>query len=240
MRMLMFVDTSPLHSSGPVDDHMQTVYTWMFWASVAVGALVSSAILYSFFRFRRRHDDEQPRQVHGNTRLEIAWTVVPFVILIALFSLTAANMGFISDPPADQKPLSVVIQAQRFSWVMMYTGRRQRTSHREVSSVSPQNVKNEATLPPDKPNGLVIPADTPVDVQLTSLDVNHSFYIPALAGQMNAIPGQTNHFWLQARAGKYFGQCTELCGNGHAGMLLEVDALPKAKFQQWLYQQEAL
>ncbi|HZB98191.1 MAG TPA: cytochrome c oxidase subunit II [Candidatus Sulfotelmatobacter sp.] len=234
-----FVDTSPLNSHGAVNDHIQFVYTWMFWASVVVGVLVSVAILYSFFRFRRKTDDEQPRQVHGNTRLEIAWTIVPFLILVSLFGITAANMGFISDPPSDRPHLSVKIQAQRFAWTMFYTGKKQRTSHREVSSVTPQDVKREANLPQDKPNGLLVPADTPVDIQLTSTDVIHSFYIPALAGQENAVPGQTNHFWLEARPGKYYGQCTELCGDGHAGMVLEIDALPKDKFQQWLYQQEA-
>ena len=69
--------------------------------------------------------------------------------------------------------------------------------------------------------------------------VNHSFYVPSLAGQINALPGQTNHMWLQARLGHYYGQCTELCGTGHATMLLEVVAMPQAKFDQWLLQQAA-
>jgi hypothetical protein len=67
--------------------------------------------------------------------------------------------------------------------------------------------------------------------------VNHSFFVPSLAGQINAIPGQTNHLWLEARQGHYYGQCTELCGSGHASMLLEVVALSQADFNKWLLQQ---
>ena len=86
---------------------------------------------------------------------------------------------------------------------------------------------------------LNVPADTPVALTVTSTDVNHSLYIPNLAGQVNAIPGQTNYIWFQARPGTYYGQCTELCGVGHAGMLLEVHAMPNDKFQQWLAGQKA-
>lgn len=214
-----FVDTSPLHSGGPVDDHMQYVFGFMFWASVAVGGLVSVALVYAFFRFRRR-DEDDPSQFHGNTKLEIAWTLVPFLILVTLFGITAANMGFIYDPPG--KAMNVKVTGQRFSWTFDYLGKKKKSGTDVTSTTT-----------------LHVPADTPIALDLVSTDVIHSFYVPSLAGQLNNVPGQVNHMWFQAREGHYYGQCTELCGAGHSAMLLEVDAVPKDKFQDWLYQQEA-
>ena len=213
-----FVDTSPLHSGGPIDDRINFIYTWVFWASVVVGVLVSGLILYSAFRFRRKYDDEEPEQVHGHNKLELTWTIVPFVILFALFLLTAANMSYINDQPANSY-MHVHVIGEQFDWRFEYP-----------YTTSAGKKFQKSTI-------LTIPADQPVALDLDSRDVAHSFYVPALAGQMNAIPGQTNTMWIQARAGKYYGQCTELCGTGHAQMLVEIDALPMDKYQAWLQQQ---
>jgi len=199
---------------------MQFVYGWVFWVSIVLGVLVAGALLYAMFKFRRR-DEEDPPQFHGNTKLELTWTAIPFLIFVSLFGITLANMGFIDTAPEGAMQVHVV--GKQFSWTFEYAGKHGRTSGKDVKSLTT----------------LKIPADTPVALDLTSPDVNHSFYVPSLAGQVNAIPGQTNHMWLEAREGHYYGQCTELCGNNHAGMLLEVDSMPKAKFQEWLYSQEA-
>lgn len=230
-----FVTTAPANSGGPVNDAMQEVYTYVFWASVVLGVTVATLLLISFIRFRRRHDDDEPDQVHGNTKLEIAWTAVPLVVFLSLFAVTAAHMGYIADPPDSAMQMRVV--GQQFSWTYVYTGHHRRNGD-EVSVIS--------CAPPPSPQKncqMMVPADTPIALDLQSKDVNHSFYVPTLAGQMNAIPGQDNHMWLQARLDNgqpahYYGQCTELCGTGHSGMLLEIVALPKAQFYQWLSQQE--
>lgn len=262
-----FVDTSPLHSGGPVDDSMQFVYSWVFYASLVLGTATVALLLYAMFRFRRKHDDEDPVQVHGNSRLEIFWTTIPLVTFLTLFGITASQMGFINDAPAaaaSTAVMHVTVIGQQFSWTYDYAGQHNRAGN-DVQSVTT----------------LYVPADTPIDLQVVSSDppcvlqphplgtptadqaqrarrlssklssgetfgeaisdqgcgVDHSFYVPTLAGQINAIPGQTNHLWLQARQGHYYGQCTELCGVGHASMLLEVVSMPSTKFQQWLLQQ---
>lgn len=208
------VDTSPLTSGGPVDDRIVLVYGVMFWIAVVVGIGVGGLVLFGAFRFRRKADDEEPKQVHGHTKLEIVWTAIPFVILIALFGLTAANMGFVADAPAGAK--TVEVTGSQYSWTYVYPW-----------------LHNSAGRPVSTVTKMVVPSDTPIALDLMSKDVNHSFYVPNLAGQMNAIPGQTNHMWLQARVGNYYGQCTELCGTGHAIMLIEVVALDPPQYQAW-------
>lgn len=261
------VDTSPYHPGGPVADSMKFVFNWVLIASLVLGVFTVVLLVYSMFRFRRKHDDEEPRQFHGNTRLEIFWTAVPLIVFLSLFGLTVSQMDFIQSAPASTstKPvMDITVVGQQFSWTFDYTGQRN-TKGNDVQTVTT----------------LTVPADTPINLHLVSSDtpcvinphplgtpssseaqraaelaaklaagrsladaisdegcgVNHSFYVPSLAGQMNAIPGQTNGMWLEAREGHYYGQCTELCGNGHASMLLEVVAMPQDKFNQWLLQQ---
>ena len=261
------VDSSSYHPGGPVADSMHFVFNWVMGASIVLGAITTVLLVYSMFRFRRKRDDDEPPQFHGNTRLELFWTAVPLAVFLSLFGLTVSQMGFINDAPAStvsQPVMNVTVIGQQFSWTFDYTGQRNSKGN-DVQSVV----------------NLKIPADTPVNLQVVSTDppcvtqpnaigtvtsdqanristlsqklasgesladaisdegcgVNHSFFVPSLAGQINAIPGQTNHLWLQARQGTYYGQCTELCGSGHASMLLEVDALSQSQFNQWLASQ---
>lgn len=234
------VDTSPLHPGGPVADRMQAVYTAVFWSSVVLGVVVAGLIVYAAFRFRRRSDADQPRQFHGNVRLEIGWTLLPLVVFLSLFAFTAVNMPFINDTPASA-PQTVTVIGQQFSWTFDYG-----------TTSSGKRVQSFATL--------YVPEDTDVGLQLVSSDppcstkpqvsggktyaqaisdqgcgVNHSFYMPSLAGQMNAIPGQVNTLWLNARQGSYYGQCTELCGTGHNQMTFTIVSLPNNKFQSCVF-----
>ena len=267
MRVLAtdIVDTSPYHPGGPVADSMHFVFNWVLAASLVLGIATVALLLYSMFRFRRKHDDEEPSQFHGNTRLEIFWTLVPLVVFLSLFGLTVSQMGFINDAPASTASaptMTVTVIGQQFSWTFDYG---QKTS-------SGNDVQAFTTLyvPADRPINLqVVSSDTPcvirpngpttnaLQAQNAALlrqklasgaslaeaisaegcGVDHSFYVPSLAGQINALPGQVNHMWLEARQGHYYGQCTELCGIGHASMLLEVIAMPQDKFNQWLQQQ---
>jgi cytochrome c oxidase subunit 2 len=248
---------------------MHFVFNWVMIASIILGLITTVLLIYSMFRFRRKRDDDEPAQFHGNTRLELFWTAVPLAVFMSLFGLTVSQMGFINDAPAStvsQQVMNVTVIGQQFTWTFDYTGKTNSKGN-DVQSVV----------------NLKIPADTPVNLQVVSTDppcviqpnaagqvtsdqasristlsqklasgesladaisdegcgVNHSFFVPSLAGQINAIPGQTNHLWLQARQGTYYGQCTELCGTGHATMLLEVVAMPRAQFDQWLLQQAA-
>jgi cytochrome c oxidase subunit 2 len=235
--LLAFYDSSPLHPGGPVDAHIMRVYTPLFWASVALFGFVSLLIIYSALRFRRRSDDEEPTQVHGNNRLEIAWTVVPFIVLFGLFILTASNMGFITTAPANA--LRVCVVGQRFAWTYYYNTGCGRAVQVKGGENGDTRLGYTGVLGKRATSLLTVPAGQPVALEVVSADVNHSFYLPTLSGQVNAIPNQINHMWFQAdKPGNYYGQCTELCGEGHALMEIVVKAVPAGQFQAFLEQMD--
>jgi cytochrome c oxidase subunit 2 len=226
-------DSSPLHPAGPVEEHIQSVYTPIFWASVVLFVVVSSFIIYSALRFRRKSDDEEPVQVHGNNRLEFAWTIIPFLILFSLFIVTAVNMRYITQAP--EGALKVCVLGQRFAWSYYYNtdcGNAVQVAggeHHDTKLGYSLIIGKKAT------STLTVPAGRPVALEVVSADVNHSFYLPTLGGQINAIPNQLNHMWFQAdRAGKYYGQCTELCGDNHYAMEIVVEAVPGDQFKAFL------
>jgi cytochrome c oxidase subunit 2 len=218
--VVAFVDVSPLHPQGPVGQHINDVFWPLFWVSVVITAGVSLAILYSAVKFRRKHDDEEPAQTHGNNKLELGWTVIPFIILVSLFGLTAANMSVIASAPSGSTTIKVT--GVRFYWQFDY-------------GVTKADGKELTTI-----KDFYVPVGTPIVLEIHSTDVNHSLFMPHINGQMNAIPGQVNHTWMQIdKPGDYIGACTELCGDGHWLMDFTVHALSQADYQAWLSKQTA-
>ena len=202
------VDVSPLNPAGPNAQDIVSVYTSIFWLAMAVLVIVGGLIVYAALRFRRR-DDREPDQVHGNTRLEIVWTAIPIVIVSFLFIRTALRMDYVRNGP----PPNLTVQVTGIQWAWSYKYPNGKTS-----------------------NGtLTIPVGQVVELQVTSRDVLHSFWVPRLGGQVYAIPGEKNHGWIEAsQPGTYFGQCNELCGLGHFSMAIEVDAVSQSDYQAFL------
>ncbi len=215
-----FVDMSPLHPKGTVAQSINNVFWPLFWVSVVITAGVSAVILYSAFRFRRKSDDEEPVQTHGNNKLEIGWTVIPFVILVSLFGLTAANMSVIAQAPPTS--MTIKVTGFQFYWQFDY-------------GVTKANGKELTTI-----KDFYVPTGTSITLEIQSHDVNHSLFVPNIFGQMNAIPGQVNHTWMEVDSpGDYTGQCTELCGTGHWTMDLVIHAMSPNDYQAWLAKQQS-
>lgn len=202
------VDVSPLNPAGPNAQDIVNVYTSIFWLAMAVLVIVGGLIVYAALRFRRR-DDTEPPQVHGNARLEIVWTAIPVLIVTFLFIRTSLRMDYVRNGP----PPNLTVQVTGIQWAWSYKYPNGKTS-----------------------NGtLTIPVGQVVELQVTSRDVLHSFWVPRLGGQVYAVPGQKNHGWIEAsQPGTYLGQCNELCGLGHFGMYVEVDAVSQADYQAFL------
>lgn len=199
-------DVSPLHCAGPQACRIVDVYTVVFWLAMVVLVVVGGLLVYAAIRFRRR-DESEPAQIHGNPRLEVAWTVFPLLVLLVIFTLTFANMDYIRNGP--QGPITITVTGVQFAWSYKY----------------PNGFVADT---------LRIPAGTVVRLNVTSRDVLHSFWAPRLGGQIYAIPGHMNHGWLQAdHPGTYLGQCNELCGVGHAIMQVTVIVLSKADYDRW-------
>ncbi|TMD09376.1 MAG: cytochrome c oxidase subunit II [Chloroflexi bacterium] len=200
------IDVSPLDCAGANACRIQSVYAVVFWMAMFVLAVVGGLLVYAAIRFRRR-DETEPAQIHGNSRLEVAWTVFPLVVLLAIFTLTFTNMDYVRNGPPG--PITITVTGQQFAWTYKYP-----------------NGFVAGTL--------TIPAGEVIRLDVTSRDVLHSFWAPRLGGQVYALPGQMNHGWLEAdHPGTYYGQCNELCGIGHAEMQVKVVVMSKAAYDQW-------
>jgi cytochrome c oxidase subunit 2 len=187
-------------------------------------AVVAGLLTYSVIRFRRRPGGEsrEPPQVYGSNQIELAWTVVPVLIVVVLFLATARYIfgleGFAPAPNA----LQVTVVGSQWWWEIRYP---------DLGIVT----ANELHVPVSDP------ADpTPTFLTLESADVIHSFWVPQLAGKLDLIPNKTNRLWIDPHTpGLYVGQCAEFCGVQHAGMLLRVFVHPKEEFAAWVAAQQA-
>ena len=190
-------------------------------ASVLVGGTVWILITFALVRYRRPRGAGEavaamPGQTHGSTRLEVAWTAIPIVIILVLFGLTMGALGRIDarSPGAT----TVQVEAFRWQWRFDYPG----------SGVS-------VVGGPTTPAEMVVPAGEPIHIVLTSVDVAHSFYVPQFLFKRDAIPGKPNEFDVTINEpGVYRGQCAEFCGVFHARMLLDVRAVTRTEFEAWL------
>jgi cytochrome c oxidase subunit II len=202
------VDVSPLDCAGPNACDIVSVFTSIFWIAMAVLVVVGGLLVYAALRFRRV-DDREPAQVHGNTRLEILWTAIPVVIVSFLFIRTTLRMDYVRNGPPPAQTINVT--GIQWAWQFKYP-----------------NGKTSNTK-------LYIPVGQVIELKVTSRDVLHSFWVPRLGGQVYAIPGQTNHGWIEAsKTGNYFGQCNELCGLYHFAMDLQVIAVSNSDYNAFL------
>lgn len=194
----------------------------LFWIVLGIAAavfvIVEGLLIYAVLRYRRRYPDEVPPQVHGNTRLEVIWTVIPALIMVTLFSLTLRQLQRERSVPPDA--MVVEVTGQQWFWEFTYP---------------------ETNITANSQSGnLVLPAGRPILFEVRSKDVIHSFWVPELAGKVDAIPGRTTTIWFEAEPGVYAGQCAEYCGLEHYAMLFEVEVLPAAQFDAWMAEQVRL
>ncbi len=201
-----------LDPAGPYAQDIHNLFVPVFWVAVAVFVLVEGAIIFAAIRFRRRGPDDTavPEQVHGNTRLEIGWTIVPALILAVIAVPTVATVMRINAQPDD--PVVVNVTGVQWWWQFEYPDEGIVTA-----------------------NELHVPAGRPVWLRITSDDVIHSFWAPRLSGKRDAVPGRVHTWAIEAdEPGRYKGQCTEYCGLSHANMRLVVVAHDEAGWDAWL------
>jgi cytochrome c oxidase subunit II len=202
-----------------ITDAWWFVTGFILFVFVAVETLL--IVFVTRYRRGRRHRYEDGPQIHGATRLETLWTLIPVAILVAVASFVFVKLpGIKNGPSAVAAPtqLTIDVRGQQFYWQYTY------------------------------PNGAVsidrlrVPVDTPVLLNVTApdFDVIHSWWIPALGGKIDAIPGRMNHTVLRAtKTGVYGGRCAELCGVQHADMLMSVEVMPRPAYNQWVRQRQS-
>lgn len=188
------------------------------WFAVAIGAVVTVALLYVVFRFRAKGDEKHvPEQIQGNHTLEVIWTVIPILIL-AIVAVPTVKTAFSTQAPEAGDNV-IVVKAVGHQWwfEFQYPGDKVTTA-----------------------NEMYIPTGKQVRLYLHSNDVIHSFWVPRLAGKVDMIPGRENVMLLEAsEEGVFFGQCAEFCGSSHARMRFRVVAVSPEKYDEWIKTRQA-
>jgi cytochrome c oxidase subunit 2 len=202
-----------LRPAGPIAREIDGLWDIVFWAAAAVFVLVEGLIVFACFKFRhRKGDDSEPTQTHGNTPLELGWTIAPAVLLAVLAVPTVLTIFALAKDRPNQ--LTVEVTGQQWWWGYNYGADEDKV----VTA-----------------NELHIPTGRPIRLALHSNDIIHSFWIPRLGGKQDVVPGRVNHVTIQADdPGEYLGTCTEYCGLSHANMRLRVVAQEPADFERWL------
>ncbi len=207
----------PLDPQGPQARTIADLYWILFAAAIVVLAIVDGALIYAGIKFRER-PGHTAAQFHSHNVLELTWTVIPTIMVLTFSILSFQRLNFIDDVTTDAA-MTVQVQGQQWTWVFTYP-------------------KDVGTLKDGTPlqtaQELHIPAGQKIHLVLTSKDVIHSFMVPKIGGQKDAVPGRTTEIWIQANApGTYRGQCYEFCGQGHADMLITLVAHPVTEYGTW-------
>lgn len=194
---------------------------WVIVAAV-IGLAVVGATVFFALKYRERPGNENPKQIHGHSGLEITWTIIPAVIMVAMAVPTVSLIWELDKKPADA--LEVTVYGKQWWWEYQYTNL--------------DTVSADIDYQVNTANELHIPAGRPVYLTLRSTNVIHSFWVPSLAGKKDVTPGRDNHMWLEAdpeEAGKvFYGQCAEYCGLSHADMRLRVVVDSPEDFAAWV------
>jgi cytochrome c oxidase subunit 2 len=197
-----------LSPASPQADALAHLFIVTLWVCAIIFAVVTGLVLLCVLRFRGVSNDAEPRQITGNRRLEISWTVLSILILAGLFVLTVRAMR-VSDPAPDRPPDLTVIGHQWW-WEARYP---------------------DGTV---AANEIHIPIQSDMLLSVQSADVIHDFWVPQLGRKMDMIPGHPNLVWIRANTpGNYLGTCAEYCGDEHAWMRILVVAESAADFEAW-------
>lgn len=199
--------------AGPVARDQGELFLFIFWIAVFVFIVVEGAIIYAAIRYRKR-DEKIPKQVHGNTKLEVTWTIIPSIVIAIIAVPTIIGIWEQQrGAPTDQGDI-LEVEAIGHRWWFEF-----RYPNQEVVTA----------------NEMHVPVGRPVNIKLTSQDVIHSFWVPKLAGKVDMVPLNDNLIWFIAEEpGIYDGQCAEFCGIAHAHMRFRVVAHPEEDFQNWV------
>jgi cytochrome c oxidase subunit II len=212
-----------LEPKGPIAREIDNLVNPVFIVAGVVFLIVEGGVLFLMWRFRNRdhHDDDTaPKQVHGNLKAELTWTIAPAVILAFVAVGTVATL-FTIEAKADEAEMTVEVAGQQWWWEYRY------------------DVDRDGETDIVTANDLVVPAGTNVKLEITSNDVIHSFWIPALNGKKDAVPGRTHPLTVEAdEPGTYVGQCTEFCGLSHAYMRQRLVALSQDDYDAWARNQQ--
>ena len=225
-----------------ISRRIYSVHMLIFWVCVVIAVIVFGFMIWSIVKFRKSKGAVADTTLVHNTKVEIMWTIVPALILVAMAVPAARTLVAIEDTRDTQ--LTIKVTGYQWGWHYDYLDngvsffsrleRKANDARRLLSGVDPHTIPNYLL---DVDNPLVVPAGVKVRLLLTASDVIHAWWVPDFGMKKDAIPGFINEMWFQVDADKtglYRGQCTELCGRDHAFMPIVVDVKTPADFKSWL------
>jgi cytochrome c oxidase subunit 2 len=220
---------STIDVAGPVAREQLSLFYVTCWVTLVIFIIVGSVLAYAIFKFRAKTEAEEhaepPPQGHGNPLVEIGLIAASIFSLVIIAIPTLKAIWFTYDVPEAEKANTFEVTATAAQWWFKFE-----YPNEQIAGVGPLATANE----------LVIPAGRPVRIQLRTIDVIHSFWVPKLAGKVDMIPNRGNFIWMEAdEPGYFWGQCAEYCGDSHAVMRFRVVALGDKEFADWLAAQKA-
>ncbi|MGB6944934.1 MAG: cytochrome c oxidase subunit II [Bryobacteraceae bacterium] len=216
---------SPTNIFAPVSTPAQSILDlslFVLEVTAAVFLVVFSLLAYAVVKFRKRKTAEgrEPAQVYGSSQLELAWTVIPVLIVVILFLAAARVIASIQNAPKPDNAIEVTVIGHQFWWEFRYPSLGVVTA-------------NELHIPVSDPAH-----PTPAFLTLLSADTDHSFWVPRLAGKTDLIPNHPNSMWVDPHeTGLFLGQCAQYCGTQHALMLIRVYVQTRDEFDRWVREQ---
>jgi cytochrome c oxidase subunit II len=216
---------SPTNMFAPASTPAQSIFDlslFVLEVTAAIFLVVFTLLMYAVVKFRRKKtaDGREPAQVYGSSQLELAWTVVPVLIVVVLFLAAARVIASIQNAPKPDNAIEVTVIGHQFWWEYRYPSLKVVTA-------------NELHIPVSDPAH-----PTPTFLTLLSADTDHSFWVPRLAGKTDLIPNHPNSTWVDPHeTGLFLGQCAQYCGTQHALMLLRVYVQPRDEFDRWVREQ---
>ncbi|GCE25911.1 cytochrome c oxidase subunit 2 [Dictyobacter alpinus] len=212
---------SILNTAGPVAESESGLFWIILWIAVVIFILVEGILIYSIARYRERPGMPNPFQRHGNMTLELIWTVIPTLVLFVILFFTIRGLLEVApenEPAATAAQPRMAVTAVGHQWWWEF--------HYPNYNVTTADV-------------LEVPVGTTISVDLFSNNVIHSFWVPALTGKTDLVPGHDNKKWFVAdKEGTYMGICAEYCGTQHANMRFEVKVVSKDAFKSWMSTQQ--
>jgi cytochrome c oxidase subunit II len=216
---------SPTNIFAPASTPAQSIFglsVFVLAVTGAIFAVVFGLLAYATVKFRTRSGDDgrEPAQIYGSTQVELAWTVIPILIVVVLFLATARVVASIQNASRPQGAINVTVIGHQFWWEYRYPDLKVVTA-------------NELHVPVSDPAN-----PTPTFLTLLSADTDHSFWVPRLAGKTDLIPNHPNSTWIDPHeTGLFLGQCSQYCGVQHALMLQRVYVQSRADFDRWIQEQ---
>lgn len=218
--------SSPTNIFTPMSTPAHSIFglsLFVLAITATIFIVVSALLLYAVFKFRNRADDDdrEPPQVYGSTQIEMAWTIIPILIVVVLYLATARVIHALQDAPEPLNALNVIAIGHQYWWEFRYP---------KLGIIT----ANELHIPVSDPA-----RPRPTFMQLLSADTDHSFWVPELAGKTDLVPNHPNRMWMDPQhTGVFLGQCAQYCGVQHAKMLLRVSVDGSEEFAAWVRDQQ--